>query len=150
MTPEEYEEFQRLGKQRPSGGPTNPEADRLYKLYAGWTGQLHFWVGKELGRHVDCEFFPEKFLFKIYGGFGQPAALDVYAFHTVPGISRPAGERTEVVRLPRPETHPSKDELDRVFRELCLAAARVLEIEVEAPKKHAFLARPKRRRIKNA
>jgi hypothetical protein len=155
VTPEEYAEFRRAGHSRPAGGtPRDPEADRLYQIYASWTIQLHSYVGRVLGRHIDCEFFPEQYIFKLYGGQGEVGLMDVYAFHTTPGITRPQGERTETVALPRPAEHPTKERLDQVFRELCLAAARVLEITLEKPrlepalkdKKHAFLSWRKRRR----
>jgi hypothetical protein len=119
-------------------------AQELYKVYAAWSGQLHFYVRKELGAHIDCEFFPSDYLFKLYGGHAEDAPLQVWNFQTVPGFQRPPGEARATVKLPRPEDNPSAADLDRVFRDLCLAAARVLAVDVSKAKlpppekKHAF------------
>lgn len=128
----------------------------LYKVYADWTGQLHYWVEKNLGRHIDCEYFPDSYQFKIYSGWAKPTSTDfalsgagdVIPISTVPNLTRPWGENTELIHLPKPQEEPTKADLDEVFRQLCLAAARVLEIDLKKPqlgapeeKKHAFRAR---------
>jgi hypothetical protein len=109
----------------------------LYKIYANWSGQLHHWVGTRLGRQIDCEFFPNEYVFKIYSGHARAigtrfaiAEDQVIPLSTVPNLERPQGERTVTVQLPRPESDPSQEVLDEAFRQLCLAAARVLEIDL--------------------
>jgi hypothetical protein len=118
------EEFDRLGKEKPppSGSAPDPEKTRLDNIYGAWTAQLHAWCDRYLEAQVDCEFFPDKYEFRLYEGPARPG--DIYAFSTVPRIEHSG--RTEVVDLPRPENHPSQAELDGTFRALCLAAARIL------------------------
>jgi hypothetical protein len=99
----------------------------LYAVYAAWTGQLHFWVERQLGEHVDAEFFPAPdWLFKVYGGQSE---IDISVSGII-NLTRPGAERSETIRLPRPEENPTQEELDQTFRAICLAAARVLGIEV--------------------
>lgn len=137
-------------------------AEELYRTYAAWSGQLHFYCVKELGRHVDVEYFPSDYFFRVYSGHGEDQVMTTGLFGTtVPGLRRPEGERSALVRVPRPEANPSQEDLQEAFRALCLAAARVLEADlgkerlpkskapVEAPrlpeKKHASKPRKKRR-----
>jgi hypothetical protein len=112
----------------------------LYKVYADWTGQLHYWVEKNLDRHIDCEYFPDSYQFKIYSGWAKPIPTSfaikedsVLPISTVPNLARPWGENTELIHLPKPQDDPTQAELDAKFRELCLAAARVLEIDLKKP-----------------
>lgn len=129
-------------------------AEELYKVYAGWSGSLHYYVVKELGRHIDCEYFPQQYEFAIYQGHAEDEEVKVIGFGvgtTVPGLRRPYGERKEVIKLPRPEDEPTREDLDKVFVNLCLAAARVLRIDLgkpkldaPAPEKHAS-----KRRLRN-
>jgi hypothetical protein len=125
----------------------------LYKVYADWTGQLHHWVETKLGRHIDCEYFPETYQFKLYSGWAQATATEfaltdsgLLPLSTVPNLTRPRGEAAITIQLPRPEADPSREDLDNAFRGLCLSAARLLEIDLGKPKleekKHAF--RPRR------
>jgi hypothetical protein len=130
-------------------------SEQLYKVYAAWSGQLHFYVVKELGAHVDCEFFPDTWKFGVYSGYAQDAELGGFGALpvTVPGLRRPARERKEVLQLPRPEDDPSPADLDKAFVDLCLAAARVLKLDLKKaqlpappePKKHALPGRKKKR-----
>lgn len=107
----------------------------LYDLYAGWTGQLHFWMDKELGRHLDVEFFPAPdWLIKLYSGHAEERLVGGWSNVTVPGLKRPSGEARAVIALPRPERQPTKTDLDNCFREICLMAARILEIDLGKPK----------------
>lgn len=135
---------------RPDALGTKMTAQDLQDLYYSWTGKLHFYLVKELGRHADVEYFPNQYVFRIYSGHLE-SILGTVRF------GRPEGERSATVQVPRPEQNPSQAELDEAFRALCVAAARVLEIDVgkkrlsaeNAPqslpgKKHAFL--PDRRR----
>ncbi len=101
-------------------------AQELYQIYSGWTGTLHFWVIRELGTHLDCEYFPDSYQFKLYSGFVEESTSS----SGIPGLSRPEGERSETIRLLRPEDRPAPEDLDNLFKEICLAAARVLEIRV--------------------
>jgi hypothetical protein len=119
----------------------------LYKVYADWTGQLHHWVQTRLGRHIDCEYLPDSYQFKIYSGWAEaePTSFtaDLIPLSTVPNLIRPKGEAQVTVQLPRPEADPSQADLDAKFRQLCLATARLLEIDLKRPqleeeKKHAF------------
>jgi hypothetical protein len=117
----------------------------LYKVYAQWSGQLHHWMVKELGRHLDVEFFPAPdWLMKLYSGHAQERLVGGWGGATVPALRRPGEEARAVVRLPRPEDAPSPAQLDDTFREICLTAARVLEIDLGKPKLEA----PKKRRKK--
>ena len=102
------------------------QAERLYKIYAGWSGQLHTWCRTQLGRHVDAEFFPLDWKFKVYSG---AAGTEVSLFG-VPSMMRPPGEKSFTLRLPGPSDEPSDQELNRTFYNLCLATARLLEIEL--------------------
>src|SRR5258707_12245513 len=117
----------------------------LYKIYADWTGNLHHWVETQLGRNIDCEYFPDSYQFKIYSGGATAQRTsfavideDIVPISTVPNLVRPVGERDFTLQLPRPESDPSQAELDAKFRELCLAAARGLEIDLG---KHALIDR---------
>jgi hypothetical protein len=98
----------------------------LYKVYADWSGQLHHWVQTRLGRQIDAEFFPDTYQFKLYSG----GAENEISISGVPQWVRPLGERSITIQLPRPKDDPSQADLDAAFRELCLAAARVLEIDL--------------------
>jgi hypothetical protein len=111
-------------------------AQELYKVYAAWSGQLHYYVTWELGAHVDCEFFPDTWKFAVYSGYAQDADLGGFGAlpATVPGLRRPARERKEILQLPRPEDDPSPADLDEAFKSLCLCAARVLKIDLQKPK----------------
>jgi hypothetical protein len=125
------------------------DSNELYKIYADWTGQLHHWVQTKLGRHIDCEYFPDSYQFKLYSGSAEPTRT-TFAFNedsilpisTVPNLARPSGEAAITVQLPKPEEDPTRADLDEAFRGLCLAAARLLEIDLKRPqleeKKHAF------------
>jgi hypothetical protein len=141
------EEFKRLGKERPpSDSP--PMADQeLYNIYASWSANLHAWVLTQLGRHVDAEFFPApEWKFKIYSGQSGVSISE----SGIMNLNRPEGEKSFTLALPRPEHHPTKAELDKTFRNLCLATAKLLEIELHAPKlkgpasKHLALDEPRR------
>lgn len=110
----------------------NTEETRLSNIYGRWTAQLNVWTAKQLGRHIDCQFFPDKWIFRVYSGYAQEG--DIYALHTVPTISRPPGERFETIPLPRPNEHPTDTRLEEVFRRICLAAARVLELDLQKPR----------------
>jgi hypothetical protein len=128
-------------------------AEDLYRIYAAWSGQLHYYCVKELGRHVDVEFFPSDYFFQVYSGRGEDAQMTGWFGTTVPALTRPPDEKSAKVPVPRPEANPSQADLDEAFRALCLAAARVLEADLgkerlpgsnapvaapAAPKKHAF------------
>lgn len=98
----------------------------LYETYSRWTGELHFYAVRELGAHLDCEFFPDQYEFKVYSGF-----VEEYTTNSgIPGLARPPGERSETVKLLRPENNPTKADLDQLFRTICLAAARVMKVKV--------------------
>jgi hypothetical protein len=134
------------------------DPQELYAVYAKWTGQLHAWMAK-LGHYIDCEYFPDSYQFKLYSGAARALPTrfteDLMPLSTVPNLRRPQGERSVTVQLPLPQDDPSQETLDRAFRDLCLAAARVLELDLKNPalgdtpvKKHALLEpRPKRRRL---
>ena len=100
----------------------------LYRVYYRWTGQLHQLVGSQLGEHVDVEFFPDDWRIRVYSGAAQDRPIGWLS--TTPGFTRPAGEALETILLPRPEDHPTPEQLDDAFRALCFAVARVLEIPV--------------------
>ena len=97
----------------------------LYDIYSKWTGELHFFVIRNLGEHLDCEYFPSDYQFKVYSGW-----VEEYSTNAIPGLSRPPGERSETIQLLRPEDNPSQEDLRQLFRTICLAAARVLKLEI--------------------
>jgi hypothetical protein len=97
----------------------------LYQIYSRWTGQLHFYAVRELGEHLDCEYFPGSHQFKVYSGWAE----EYTTAGGIPGLSRPLGERVQTIDLYRPEDNPSPDQLDQLFKEICLAGARVLGIQ---------------------
>jgi len=111
----------------------------LYKVYADWTGHLHHWVQTQLGRHIDCEYLPDSYQFRLYSGWAEGGPIGAWA--TVPSVIRPEGEAQVTIQLPRPLADPTQAELDAKFRELCLAAAQVLEIDLG---KHALTDRNQR------
>jgi hypothetical protein len=124
------------------------DSKELYKIYADWTGQLHHWVQTKVGRHIDCEYFPDSYQFKLYSGWARAQDTEfaltdkgLLPLSTVPNLTRPRGENWILINLPKPEEDPSQAELDEAFRGLCLAAARLLEIDLKRPqleeKKHA-------------
>jgi hypothetical protein len=102
--------------------------EELNTIYSKWTGQLHVWVTTQLGRQIDCEYNPQNYTFRLYSG--RAIARLIRPGQTVPAFVRPAGERTEVFQLPRPESNPSYADLGIAFRSLCLGAARILQIDV--------------------
>jgi hypothetical protein len=114
--------------------PTEMTAQELYRTYAAWTGQLHYYAVKHLGRHIDCEYNPDSYEFRIFSGHAEDGDLSVWAFRTVPTLVRPPGEERAVIRLPKPEENPTSEQLDEVFRQICLAAARVLNVDLDKPK----------------
>jgi hypothetical protein len=59
---------------------------------------------------------------------------DPVNYSTVPNLVRPRGEAKVVIQLPRPKDDPTDAQLRVVFRDICLAAARVLEIDLGKPK----------------
>jgi hypothetical protein len=97
----------------------------LYEIYSRWSGELHFFTVRDLGRHVDCEYFPDTYEFKLYSGYAEDSLSG-----TVPTLIRPPGERSETVRLYRTADRPTQEQLTELFKTLCLAAARVLKIPV--------------------
>lgn len=100
--------------------------EELYDVYSRWTGELHFFAVRDLGAHLDCEYFPDQYEFKVYSGF-----VEEYTTNSgIPGLARPPGERFETIKLLRPEDNPGKRELDNLFKAICLAAARVLNVKV--------------------
>jgi hypothetical protein len=103
----------------------DPATERLYNLYAGWTGQLHHYCTKELGQDLDVEFFPSTWEMRLYAA----GSLDLEISQSgIPGLVRPKDSRP--FRLPRPEDDPSPEELEQTFRALCYAAALVLKIDL--------------------
>jgi hypothetical protein len=121
--------------------------EELYKTYANWTAELHAWTRVHLGRHVDVEFFPDTYKFAIYSGSARSLMADPFNFQTVPTLVRPKGEAKFVIQLPKPKDDPTDAQLRVVFRDICLAAARVLEIDLGKPKlatpeKHASRPKP--------
>lgn len=101
-------------------------AEELYKVYSQWTGQLHFWVERRLGRHIDCEYFPDSYQFAVYAG---RAEMDI-SQSGIMNLVRPRAEKSLTLDLPKPEDDPTQADLDRVFRQICFAAARVLELDL--------------------
>jgi hypothetical protein len=98
----------------------------LYQIYSKWTGELHFFVLRNLGEHLDAEYFPGEYKFKVYSGWVE----EYTTTSGIPGLSRPPGERSETIKLLRPEDDPSAEDLRQLFRTICLAAARVLEVSI--------------------
>jgi hypothetical protein len=126
-------------------------SQELYKTYAAWSGQVHYYCVKHLGRHIDCEYDPDRYEFRVFSGHAEDAPMG--AFQTVPTLVRPSGEERAVIRLPKPEENPSSEQLDEVFRQICLAAARVLNVNLDKPKlaapEKSMLSRKKRLRKKD-
>jgi hypothetical protein len=121
----------------------------LYALYSGWTGKLHYWCVRHLGRRCDFEYFPNEWLMNVYGGEGVqelPVGMGV----TVPMLERPQGQHVGTLKLLRPEDAPSQSDLDQLFHRLCWCAAEVLEIDVGSKKledkAHDGEDKPKRRK----
>jgi hypothetical protein len=102
-----------------------PEEARLYNIYAGWTGQLHAWL-RTIGKDVDAEYFPDSYEFRIYSG---RAEVNISQSGLV-GLVRPHSERYLTLALPKPQDHPTQADLDDAFRQICFAAARVLEVDL--------------------
>jgi hypothetical protein len=98
----------------------------LYQIYSKWTGTLHYWVIRELDTHLDCEYFPASYEFKVYSGFAEEYTTN----SGIPGLARPEGETSKTIKLLRPEDNPSEEQLRQLFRTICLAAARVLKVKV--------------------
>jgi hypothetical protein len=57
----------------------------------------------------------------------QPMMAGSVMISSVPRLYRP---KADPFPLPRPEQNPTKEELDEVFRALCLAAAQILKIDL--------------------
>jgi hypothetical protein len=100
--------------------------EHLYNIYSRWTGDLHFLMVKELDLHLDCEYLPDQYEFKVYSGFAEEFSTT----SGIPGLSRPRYEDSETIKLLRPEDNPSQEQLDYLFKTICLAAARVLGIKI--------------------
>jgi hypothetical protein len=107
------------------------EEQRLYNIYAGWTGSLHHYCVKYLGAELNVEFFPApEWHMKLYPGPLEeipPMMAGTRMVSSVPRLYRP---KADPFPLPRPEENPTQEELDRVFRDLCLAAAQVLQVDL--------------------
>jgi hypothetical protein len=96
----------------------------LYDIYASWSGKLHFWVLQRLERTLSCEFEPDTWTFKMW-----PGAPDVsVSMSGVPHVRAPKDAYR--VALLSPAQHPTGAQLDELFKQLCLAAARVLNIDL--------------------
>lgn len=104
--------------------------DELYQIYYRWTSQLHKLVGTHLKEHVDVQYFPDHWIMKVYSGDAQEDMMTGWLGTTVPGFSRPHGEKSETIQLPRPEDDPTDEDLDATFRALCIAVAKVLGIQL--------------------
>jgi hypothetical protein len=100
--------------------------EELYRIYYQWTGKLHNWTASELELELDCEYFPDQYLFKVYAG----SAENYLTASGLPGFSRSWGERSEEIRLLRPDDNPTQADLDQLFKQICLAAARVLGVKI--------------------
>jgi Lar family restriction alleviation protein len=100
----------------------------LYNVYANWTGRLHHWLGQR-GRHIDCEYFPDTYEFRIYSGHAE---IDISQSGLV-GLVRPHSERFLTLALPKPQDDPTQRDLDDAFRQICFAAARLLEVDLGKP-----------------
>ena len=95
----------------------------LYWLYSSWTGQLHFFAVRDLGRQLNAEFFPAPaWQMKLSRAMEEEVSPS-----GIPSLHHIGGE---TYYLPLPASNPGKEELDRAFRDLCLLAARVLKIKV--------------------
>jgi hypothetical protein len=107
-----------------------PEAERLYRIYSTWSGGLHHWCATRLGRHVDAEFFPLTWKFKVYSGNAQ----EELSLSGLPGLTRPKDELSFTLQLPKPEDEPTDSDLDKTFKNICLATAKMLELDLGVPK----------------
>lgn len=110
---------------------TEDEA-KLWNTYGTWTAMLNRWTAVHLGRHIDVEFVPDQWVMRLYSGYAQ--ARNMSFGITVPGLERPPHEAAFTMKLPRFEDHPTQADLDEAFRQLCLGAARVLNIDLGKPK----------------
>ena len=109
-----------------------PEAERLYRIYSTWSGGLHHWCATRLGRHVDAEFFPLTWKFKVYSGNAQ----EELSLSGLPGLTRPKDELSFTLQLPKPEDEPTDSDLDKTFKNICLATAKMLELDATEEKAH--------------
>jgi len=103
------------------------ERQELFHLYWQWTKDLHIWCATKLGRHVDALYEPANWTFTVYSG---SAEVELNMETGIPIWVRPQGEDALTIKLPRPEDHPNADELNRTFRQICIATAIVLKIEL--------------------
>jgi hypothetical protein len=103
-------------------------AGELYRLYSAWTGQIHFYCNKHLGRHLDCEYFPNEYEIRMYSGW--PIADQAASVPKMIHIDGKVG----MVKLLTPAENPTAEDLEDLFRTLCYTAAQVLEIELFTPR----------------
>lgn len=106
---------------------TEDEA-KLWNTYGTWTAMLNRWTAAKLGRHIDVEFDPTQWVIRLYSGYAQERNMSWGI--TVPGLQRPPHEAGFTLKLPRIEDHPTGEDLDEAFRQLCLGAARILGIKL--------------------
>jgi hypothetical protein len=121
-----------------------PEEQKLYDLYSGWTKLLHAWCVEHLNANVNFEFFPDPdWKMQIYPGDSTEVEISQYG---VPSLVRP--ELKVTLALPKPQEDPTPGRLRNTFRNLCVCAARILNIDT-AQLKIIFGDAPQRRHRRN-
>lgn len=108
------------------------KADEIDRQYCRWSNKLHLWVTERTGRPLSVQYFPlwqnepKMRLFK-----GEPQYQ--ISGSGMPQLLPPSGVYVDFP-LPRPQDNPTQQILDETFKQLCLAAARLLEIDLGKPK----------------
>jgi hypothetical protein len=100
--------------------------DELYKIYASWSGSIHWYLAK-IEKHLDIEYVPDTYELKLYEGYAEPGTSS----GGVPMMTRPYGELMVTMKLLQPEDNPTVEDLEELLRAICFSAARILNIEIK-------------------
>jgi len=100
----------------------------LRRIYGSWSRNLHEWCLSQLGQRVDsyAHFGNPDWTFSIYSGRAVIEISDA----GIPRYVRPPGERSFTLILPRGRDNPSEEHVNEIFRQICLGAARVMQIDL--------------------
>lgn len=118
-------------------------AGQIDQQYCQWSFKLHKWLF-ERGYAMNLQYFPSPdWKMRLFPGL---AAFSV----SMAGIPTLEPGRHEDILLPRPEQNPSQEDLDETFRQLCLSAARLLEIDLRNAKLDRGNQPGKSRRVRSS
>jgi hypothetical protein len=107
---------------------TFSDDNSLRRIYGNWSRNLHEWCLSQLGRRVDSfvHFGNPDWKFSVYSGRAEIEISDA----GIPHYIRPPGERSYTINLPRGRDNPTEEQINEIFRNICMGAARVMQIDL--------------------